>query len=439
MNTKHVQTMDYVTGLRNETQFHLKNYNVNPVFPDNIANLQEKDLIVEECKSRKDFRGEKAFTIDCEDCKDMDDAVSIVRTVEGYRLAVHIADVSAYVSPGSELDQVASQRATSIYLPNYTIPMLPKVLSNNCCSLNPGVTRNTLSVIMHINSAGEVIKTELTKGKIRSRVKGVYSEINMLLSNDKSDELMKKYQEVYDELIVMAELYRKLRAIREQNGANIEDSNKPIITVRKNKIILTPMREGLAENLIEEFMILANRVIAEYLVEHDLPAIFRIQEAKNHLAAYRPFRCKHSELALETYSHFTSPIRRLADLKLHQILSMHLRGCSTEEIHNVFDETLPEICDIATRKSRTAKHLEEQCERYCYRNYFRLHSTDTYIGSIVCFDKRKRPIVQINRYNIKIIGYTMWDGSLGDMYSFHVGVSDRNHELFARNAHRLAA
>lgn len=439
MNTKYEPIMDYVKGLRSETKFHLENYNVNPSFPDSIANLQEKDLLVEESENRKDFRGERAFTIDCEDCKDMDDAVSIVRTNGGYRLAVHIADVSAYVTPGSELDKIASQRATSIYLPNYTIPMLPKVLSNNCCSLNPGVTRNTLSVVMHVNKEGEVIRTEITKGKIKSRVKGVYSEINMLLSDDRSDELMKKYHEVYDDLFVMAELYEILKTARERNGSNTEDSNKPAITVKKNRIILTPMREGIAENLIEEFMILTNRVIAEYLVGHDLPAIFRIQEAKNNLAAYRPFRYKHCELALESYSHFTSPIRRLADLKIHQILSMHLRGCSSEEIHEVFDETLPEICDIATRKSRTAKHMEEQCERYCYRNYFRMHSNDTYTGSIICFDKRNRPIIQINRYNIKVVGYTVWDGTIGDTYSFHVGVSDRNQELFANRVHRLAA
>lgn len=439
MNTKYEPIMDYVKELRYETRFQMANYNVDPSFPDNIANLQEKDLTVEDCVNRKDFRGERAFTIDCEDCKDMDDAVSIVRTNAGYRLAVHIADVSAYVTPGSELDQVASQRATSIYLPDLTIPMLPKVLSDNCCSLNPGVTRNTLSVIMHVNRNGDVIRSELTKGKIRSRVKGVYSEINMLLAGNKSDKLLKKYHDVHDDLLVMAELYEILKAVRERNGASTEDSNKPVITVKKDRIILTPMREGIAENMIEEFMILTNRVIAEYLVEYDLPAIFRIQEAKNNLAAYRPFRYRHCELALESYCHYTSPIRRIADLKVHQILSMHLRGCSNEEIHSVFDETLPEICDIATRKSRTAKQMEEQCERYCYRNYFRSHSNDTYTGRVICFDRHNRPIIRINRFNIKVVGCTVRDGAVGNIYSFHVGVSDKNQKLFANRVQRLAA
>lgn len=437
MNTNYEPRMNYVKGLSRETRFHLANYNINPAFPDNIANIREEDLTVEEAEHRKDFRGERAFTIDCEDCKDMDDAVSIVRTNSGYRLAVHIADVSAYVSPGSELFQIAAQRATSIYLPNETIPMLPKVLSNNCCSLNPGVTRNTLSVIMHVNKEGEVIKSEIVKGMIKSRVKGIYSEINKLLAGDKNVDLMKKYNAVYDDLFIMAELYEILKTARERNGANTEDSNKPKIAVKKNQILLIPMEEGVAENLIEEYMILTNKVIAEFLVTNDLPGIFRIQEAKNNLAAYSPFKYKHCELALESYSHFTSPIRRLADLVVHQILTMHLRGCSVDEIHQLFDETLPEICDIATRKSRTAKHVEEQCEHYCYRSYFRMHSNDTYTGKIVCFDKRHRPIVRIDRYNIKIVGDIMWGGAIGDAYYFHVGVSDRDRKLFASRARMM--
>ena len=439
MNTDYGKTMDFVKGLKEVTRYQFETYNIAPLFPAEIARLQEKDLTVEECIRRKDFRGEKAFTIDCGDCKDMDDAVSVLKTSAGYRLAVHIADVSAYVPLGSELDQVASYRATSIYLPHLTVPMLPKVLSNNCCSLNPGVSRYTLSVIAHLNKKGEVIRSEITKGQIRSRVKGVYSEINRLLSGDKNEKLLEKYNEVYEEILDMASLYRILRAERIRNGATVEDSNKPKISVWKHSIMLTPTKEGIAENMIEEFMILANRIVAEYLYANELPAIFRVQEEKNHMAAYQPVKLHHAELALESYSHFTSPIRRIADLKIHQVLTMHLNGIDSQEIHNLFDERLFEVCDRATKRSRTVNQIQEKCERYCFGQYFQIHKNNRYTGKIVGFDRKNRPVVQVNKYNVKIIGYAIIDGRIGDRYSFKVGVSNTNHELFADAIQRVAA
>lgn len=126
MNTYYGKTRDFVKGIKDVTKYQFDTYNIDPSFPVEISKLQEKDLKIEGCISRKDFRGEKAFTIDCEDCKDMDDAVSVVKTAKGYRLAVHIADVSAYVLLGSELDQIASYRATSIYLPHLTVPIFPR-------------------------------------------------------------------------------------------------------------------------------------------------------------------------------------------------------------------------------------------------------------------------------------------------------------------------
>ena len=439
MNTYYGKTMDFVRGIKEVTKYQFDTYNIDPSFPAELSNLQEKDLKIEECFSRKDFRGEKAFTIDCEDCKDMDDAVSIVKTAKGYRLAVHIADVSAYVPLGSELDQIASYRATSIYLPHLTVPMLPKVLSNGCCSLNPGVSRYTLSVIVHLNENGEVVRSEITKGKIRSRVKGVYSEVNKLLSGDIDSTLMEKYSEVYDELFIMSDLYRILRSERIRRGASVEDSNKPKISVWKNSIKLSPTREGLAENMIEEFMIVANRIVAEYLYSNELPAIFRIQEEKNHMAAYQPTKMHHAELALESYSHFTSPIRRVADLKIHQVLTMHLNGTDSKEIHRLFDELLVEVCDRATKRSRTVKQIQDKCERYCYEQYFMIHRNDSYSGKIVGFDRKNRPIVQINRYNIKVIGYAIINGTLGGRYSFRVGVSNKNNELYTSKPCRIAA
>lgn len=439
MNTNYKNKPNPIKGLKTLINYQFEANNINPQFPESIENLCERDICEIPCPNRKDFRSEKALTIDCYDCKDMDDAVSVAKTPSGYRLAVHIADVATYVPVGSELDSVATYRATSIYLPGLTVPMLPKVLSNNLCSLNPGVDRNTLSVIAHLDMEGNVIDAEIVKGKIRSRVKGIYSEVNQILSGRKDEKLTRKYSKVMDELLYMAELYKLLRDARIKDGATVADSNKPKISITKHDVMLTPTKEGIAENMIEEFMVLANRIVAEYLCDNDLPAIFRIQEKKSQMAAYQPVKMHHADLALESYSHFTSPIRRVADLKVHQILSMYLSGVANDEIKELFDETLFDVCERATKRSRAAKQVQERCERYCYELFFSLHRNFTYTGTLVRFDKRNRPIVQINEYNIKVIGYALIHGVVGDRYSLKVGVSNYKNELIVSRAQRLTA
>ncbi len=432
MNTACGKTRDFIKELQELTSFQFASNGIAAQFPEEIANLREEDLAVEKAVDRRDFRGEKAFTIDCEDCKDMDDAVCVSKTPDGYRLGVHIADVAAFVPFGSMLDKIASRRCTSIYLPGMTVPMLPGILSNNSCSLNPGVSRYTLSVVISLNDKGEVLRSLITKGIIRSRVKGVYSEINRMLAGDKSVELVEKYSEVYDELKDMAALYRILRRERIRRGANTEDDNKSKITVCRHDIQITPTKEGVAENMIEEFMILANRIVAEFLFEKKLPAIYRIQEEKNHMAAYRPVKLHHAELALESYSHFTSPIRRIADLKIHQVISMYLNGIEEKAIHSLFDETLPDLCDLATRKSRTAKQIQSRCERYCFAQYFLLHRKERYIGKYVGLDRRQRPLILISEYNLVISAGTVFCGKVGNRYSFEVAADNFDRGLFAR-------
>ncbi len=420
-----------IRGLNDFINYQFATYNISFRFPKNIAKLTRNELYVAPCVKRKDFRGEKALTIDSADCKDMDDAISLIRIPNGYRLAVHIADVATYVPLGSELDEIATHRATSIYLPNFTVPMLPKVLSNDCCSLNPRVDRYTLSVIMKLNHNGKVISSEITKGQIRSRVKGIYSEINSIISGKNDESLKEKYAEVYEELFDMVRLYELLRKERDERGANISDSNRPKISISEHNIKLIPTVDGIAENMIEEFMILANRVVAEYLYYNELPAIFRIQEEKNHLAAYKSEKSHHADLALESYSHFTSPIRRIADLKIHQILTMYLDGVDNKTIHQLFDESLIDICDIATKRSRTVKSVQDRCERYCYEEFFKMNRNTTYTGTFVGVDKKQRPIIMVDDYNIKIIGYTLINGIVGHQYSFKVGFSSLTDELVA--------
>ncbi len=191
MNTNHYQ--NFVTEYQDIVMKQFECNGITMAFPAEIEDLTEQDLTPVLCR-RKDFRGEDAFTIDCTDCKDMDDAVSVIKTSYGYRLAVHIADVSAYVVPGSDLSALAENRATSVYLPNITVPMLPKVLSNNLCSLNPNEDRNTLSIILKINNKGKVISYEITKGLIRSRLKGDYTEINAIFDGTAPNDVYMKYQ-----------------------------------------------------------------------------------------------------------------------------------------------------------------------------------------------------------------------------------------------------
>lgn len=237
----------------------------------------------------------------------------------------------------------------------------------------------------------------------------------------------------------MVSLYKILRAERIRNGATVKDSNEPKISVWKHSIMITPTKAGIAENMIEEFMILANKIVAEYLYDNELPAIFRVQEEKNHMAAYQPVKLHHAELALESYSHFTSPIRRIADLKIHQVLTMYLKGVANQEIHKMFDEQLLEVCDRATKRSRTVNQVQKKCDRYCFEQYFQIHRNDRYTGKIVGFDRKHRPVIQISRYNIKIIGYAIINGKIGDRYSFKVGVSNTNNELFAKRIQRAVA
>ena len=439
MNRMDEFTVNIEQGLMDVTANQFVSHNINPAFPEEIARLQVQDLSVEESSHRKDFRGEKVFTIDCEDCKDMDDAVSVIKTSSGYRLAVHIADVSAYIPLGSELDCIASDRATSIYLPHLTVPMLPEILSNNLCSLNSGESRHTLSVIIHLNHRGEVLRSEITKGIIRSRVKGVYREISCLLCGNKDTELMEKYKEVYEEIFTMENLYKVLRMERIQRGGSCDDTLKPKITILEHVVQITQSEKGVAENMIEEFMILANRTVAEYLYENNLPAIFRIQEEKNHLAAYQASKMHHAELALECYSHFTSPIRRISDLKIHQVLSMHLNGRHNQEIHNLFDTVLVQVCERATKRSRTVNQIQKKCENYCYKEYFRRHRDDSYTGKVVGFDCKERPIVRINQYNVSIVGHAIINAVIGEQYSFKVRISEDQKELYTDTPTKLVA
>ena len=372
-------------------------------FPREIAKLKEEDLAERPCSNRLDLRALTAFTIDCSDTKDMDDAVSLSFDEERqlYHLGVHIADVSAYVTPGTKLDHVAQERGTSVYLPHRTIPMLPPVLSDNLCSLNPGVDRNCISVLMDLDTEGNLVDFYITKSKIQSRIKGSYEDINAILDEKASSYILHLYEEEYESIVMMDHLAGILRERRRLSGATLNECGEAKILFDNDTVTLEADAHGHAEHLIEEFMVLANNTVASYFIENDLPGIYRTQNLRNSLAKYEPAVSHHAELCLEQYAHFTSPIRRLADLRIHQVLTMHLAGCSSEVLHYMFDQLLVESCEYANKRSRRADALQKHISKKCYIEYFKEHPEDIYTGRVTGFTRIGAPIITLDGINIK--------------------------------------
>ena len=270
--------------------------------------------------NRIDYRSERCLTIDSSGCKSHDDAVSITTTNKGWRLAVHIADVSDSVELGSELDIRVVKRSQGVFQ-----PLFNKTLSTNTFSLLPGEDRNTMSFILYVDNEGNVYKSKITKGMIRSKIQGVYEEVDSILNADISEELAKKYGSVTYDIQEMRKIYLILRSKR--TGKAVSDLECRVSS----------------ESIVEEFMILTNMEVGKYLVKNDLPALFRVA-SETSKASYQISSEGHSRLKLEGYSQVTSPIRRIADLKIHQILTMHLSGYTNETIHKKFDEHLAALC-----------------------------------------------------------------------------------------------
>ena len=237
--------------------------NLHIKFPDEVlheaAKLDIDEPDADEIARRLDLRGEPIFTIDGADTKDIDDAVSIARTDGGYKLGVHIADVSHYVKKGSALDKEAFTRGTSIYYADRVVPMLPKELSNGICSLNPNVDRLAFSCLMNVSSDGKLLSYRFEKTVIRSRVKGVYSEVNKILDNTADDEIKAKYERVIDRIPIMRELAEILEKNRVNRGAPEIDTVEAKIITDENGICVDvkPRERGVAERIIEEFMLMA--------------------------------------------------------------------------------------------------------------------------------------------------------------------------------------
>ena len=369
-------------------------------FPDEI---QDDDLF-----ERLDLTDEVIFTIDGDDARDFDDAVSLKILENGnFELGVHIADVSHYVTPGSALEADASGRATSVYLPDRVIPMLPERLSNGLCSLNPNVKRLTLSVIMEIDKNGQVLSNKISKSVIRSCERMTYNNVAKIFDGDK--ELCKKYAHIVPTLKNMLELSHILAKRREARGSINFDFPESKVVLGEDGFptdIIKVVRND-AHKLIEEFMLVANETVAEYAFWSDIPFVYRVhkepdgekiesfrrfiggfglyikgnevypkdlqqildqvKDTPNEVligtymlrslmkAEYLPVCDGHFGLATKYYCHFTSPIRRYPDLVIHRILKDFLDGKDV----SVFRHIVGDASSHSSEKEREA----ELCER----------------------------------------------------------------------------
>lgn len=252
----------------------------SPEAAEQARKIGSADIDPKEAAKRLDLRDTPIFTIDGADTKDIDDAISIERTDSGYLLGVHIADVSHYVKENSPLDSDAFERGTSVYIADKVIPMLPKELSNGICSLNPGEDRLAFSCLMEISDKGKLKNFKFRKTVIRSRIQGVYSEINAIIDGSADKAILKKYKEVLPMIPVMQELSETLSKNRAERGAPEIQSSESKILCDENGICIgiKPRKQGVSEEIIEEFMLMANNSAARLAMKRELPFVYRVHE-----------------------------------------------------------------------------------------------------------------------------------------------------------------
>ena len=415
-------------------------YEINDTFPEEV--IEELDSIPEEVreqdkKGRKDLTNVTIFTIDGDDTKDIDDAISIEKLKNGnYKLGVHIADVSYYVKEGSPLDKEAMDRGTSVYLVDRVIPMLPHKLSNGICSLNPGVERLAISCVMEIDNNGKTVDYEIFPSIIKSRLQMTYKKVNQVIEKN---EIPEGYEPFVNDLKLMDELSQIIRKAKINRGYIDFDVDEAKIIVDENchptDIVLR--NRGRGENLIEDFMIQANECVATHIFYMDLPFIYRVHEYPkeekirdfisfvqslgytvkfntkdispkaiqnliNQLkdkkefkvlsslllrnmqkAIYLPQNLGHYGLASKCYTHFTSPIRRYPDTTVHRLLRTYLfNDDMSNQTINKWQEKLVYIAENSSFKERESVECEREVEDMKMAEYMEDHIGEEYKGII---------------------------------------------------------
>lgn len=415
-------------------------YNINVEFPDDVKEEVKEipsEVSEEEMVGRRDLRDMEIFTIDGDDTRDIDDAISIEKLPNGnYKLGVHIADVSYYVKEGSPLDVEAQERGTSVYLVDRVIPMLPHELSNGICSLNPNVDRLAMSCVMEIDENGKTVDYEIFESVIRSRIQMTYKKVNSVLEDNVVPE---GYEEYEKSLRLMAELAEVLRKFKVRRGYIDFGVQEAKILVDENcKPTDVVIRErGVGENLIEDFMIAANECVASHIFYMSLPFVYRIHEVPEEerirsflafvsslgynvagdvkdvkpttmqrilksledkpefkilsslllrsmkKAVYRPENLGHYGLASPCYTHFTSPIRRYPDTTVHRLLRTYLfKGKADMGTVKKWEQKLVYITEHSSERERAAIECEREVEDMKMAEYMEEHIGEEFEGMI---------------------------------------------------------
>lgn len=397
----------------------IRAYGIPYEFPDDVlkeAEIAPKEVFEKDTHNRRDLRNIRMVTIDGEDARDLDDAVSIQALPNGnFRLGVHIADVTHYVKEGSALDNEALLRGTSVYFPDRVIPMLPRELSNNICSLNANVDRLAFSVQMDIDSTGNVVDHDIFESVIHIKERMTYTNVYKILEESDS-ELKDRYRDHLEDFDKMKTLASILKSKRKRRGAVDFDFDeaKVIVDEKGKPIEIKRYKMTIANNIIEEFMLLCNEVVSEHFYWIGVPFVYRIHEDPDpekmenlnlvlssfgyKLKGYREVHPKalqdiinqikgkpeekainmimlrslqkarysdihdwHFGLAADYYSHFTSPIRRYPDLIIHRIMKEQINGKLDEKRIEHYKSILPEITKSNSERERSAQDAERDC------------------------------------------------------------------------------
>lgn len=416
---KVIEVLGFLSDKGTDILSIIRQFKLPEEFPPKVQNHADdiSEIITEkELEGRTDLRDLVTFTIDGADAKDFDDAVSIEKLDNGnYKLGVHIADVAHYVRPSSPIDKEAYQRGNSVYLIDRVIPMLPKVLSNGICSLNPNVDRLTLTVFMEIDKNGKVVDHQIMESVINSKQRLIYDDVSDFLESD-DEKSKEKLRSILTELKLMEELMQILNEKRDRRGSidfdfpetfiELDEQGKPIDVRRAERRI--------ANRMIEEFMLVTNETVAEDYFWAEIPFLYRVHEEPNpeklqdfakfihnfgynlkgqeihpkelqlltkeikgkkeesvistlllrslRKAIYSAEPDIHFGLAAKYYSHFTSPIRRYPDLVIHRIIKDNINGKLSLDYQARLEKTLPEIAEHTSMTERRAEEAEREVD-----------------------------------------------------------------------------
>jgi ribonuclease R len=418
----------------------IKAYDLPVEFPEEVMRSLSKvpeEIDPEELANRMDIRDLTTVTIDGEDAKDLDDAITLTKEGDIYHLGVHIADVTHYVKEGTPLDKEALKRGTSVYLVDRVIPMLPHKLSNGICSLNPDVERLALSCFMDIDSKGTVIGHKIAETVIKSDRRMTYTNVAKIVE-ERDEETCKEYEGLVPMFLLMQELADVLRERRHKRGSiNFDFPESKIIVDKKGKPLeIKPYERNKATKIIEEFMLIANETIAEDYFWQELPFVYRthdnpddekikklaifinnfgysikIGQEEIHpkelqkllikvedtpeealisrltlrsmkQAKYTVANTGHFGLSAKYYCHFTSPIRRYPDLQIHRIIKENLSGKLNEKRVQHYEKILFEVSNHSSQTERRADESEREVEKLKKVEYMMAHIGETFEGVI---------------------------------------------------------